>query len=314
MTDSTERPLVSIGISTYNRADGYLREALESAIAQTYPNLEIIVSDNASTDHTAEYVTGLQDPRIRFFKQEENLGANGNFNFCLQQAQGAYFLLLHDDDILDADFIESCMDAANDVTSYGVIRTGVRVIDENGRVKFQQPNNVKDASTTGMILGWFKGETPIYFCTSLFNCQYLKDMGGIQSLHDLVQDGIAVTKLAAQYGRVDIVEAKASFRRHGSNRGSSVRLKAWCEDSLELLNTMCEAVPEDKALIRKEGLRFFTRQNYTRAFRFGLRSPGQFWRIYQYFGYSYSPVHFYYRKFIQQRFARIKKQQAYDPA
>ena len=56
-------PLVTIGIPTYNRADHYLREALTSALSQTYANLEIIVSDNCSTDSTQTLVKGLPDPR-----------------------------------------------------------------------------------------------------------------------------------------------------------------------------------------------------------------------------------------------------------
>ena len=52
-------PLVSIGIPTYNRADGYLRECIESAINQTYPNIEIVISDNCSSDDTEALVTGF---------------------------------------------------------------------------------------------------------------------------------------------------------------------------------------------------------------------------------------------------------------
>jgi glycosyltransferase involved in cell wall biosynthesis len=76
---------------TYNRANGYLREALDSALAQTYPNLEIVISDNGSTDNTESVVRSYADPRIRYYRQQPPIISNDNFNFCLQQANGAYF-------------------------------------------------------------------------------------------------------------------------------------------------------------------------------------------------------------------------------
>ena len=91
-------PLVTIAIPTYNRANGYLKNAIECALKQTYRNIEVVISDNCSSDNTEEVVKGYTDPRIRYFRQSANIGANNNFNFCLEKAQGSYFLLFHDDD------------------------------------------------------------------------------------------------------------------------------------------------------------------------------------------------------------------------
>jgi glycosyltransferase involved in cell wall biosynthesis len=77
----TSTPMVTIGIPTYNRARGYLREALESALAQSYSNLEIVVSDNGSTDNTQSVVRSYANPRIRFFRQQPPVTPNDNFNF-----------------------------------------------------------------------------------------------------------------------------------------------------------------------------------------------------------------------------------------
>ncbi len=62
-------PLVTIAIPTYNRADGYLKQALQSAVNQTYKNIEIVVSDNCSPDNTEAVVRSYTDPRIRYFQQ-----------------------------------------------------------------------------------------------------------------------------------------------------------------------------------------------------------------------------------------------------
>ena len=87
-------PLVTIAIPTYNRADAYLEQALKSAVGQTYTNLEIIVADNCSIDHTETVVKKFSDQRIRYVRHKKNIGANNNFNYCVKQANGIYFLLL----------------------------------------------------------------------------------------------------------------------------------------------------------------------------------------------------------------------------
>ena len=98
-------PKISIGLPTFNRRE-YLLEAIGSALAQTYTEIEIIVSDNASTDGTWEALQAFRDPRLRLLRHEHNLGMTGNFNATLAAATGEYFLLLSDDDLLEPTAIE----------------------------------------------------------------------------------------------------------------------------------------------------------------------------------------------------------------
>ena len=269
--NTAHRPLVTIGIPTFNRAQSYLREALESALKQTYPNIEIVVSDNGSTDGTESIVRSYDDSRIRYFKQRPPTVPNDNFNFCLQQAQGAYFLLLHDDDKVDPDFIEACLNAAEHHVHYGVIRTGIRIINSDSAAVYECPNAVQGKSFGEFFVGWFDGKTPIYLCNTLFNTQLLKEAGGFRSRHNLFQDAVAIARLAAQAGRVDVVTVKASARRHGGKWGRLQGIEAWCEDSRDLLTLLCELAPEKAVELREKGLRFFTSSNYRRVS--GLRSP-----------------------------------------
>lgn len=264
VTDS-EYPLVTIGIPTYNRANGYLREALESALAQSYPNVEIIVSDNGSTDGTEAVVRSYADPRVRYLRQEPALTPNNNFNFCLQQARGAYFLLLHDDDKVDPDFVSVCLGAANHDTGIGVIRTGVRIINANGVVLNEMGNDVAGQSFGEFLLSWFAGKTSIYLCGTLFNTKALKGIGGLQSRHNLFQDVMAIARLAAGHGRLDLNVVKASARWHLAKSTHVARVRAWCEDSLDLLGLLCELAPERAIELREKGMRFFANVNYSRA-------------------------------------------------
>lgn len=101
-------PLVSICIPTYNRAS-MVGKAIESALDQTYRNIEVIVVDNASTDNIEEVVGSYYDPRLRLVKNKENLGLFGNFNRCIEVYSGLYLHILHSDDYIDSDFTEKCV-------------------------------------------------------------------------------------------------------------------------------------------------------------------------------------------------------------
>jgi glycosyltransferase involved in cell wall biosynthesis len=285
------RPLVSIGIPTYNRADGYLREALQSALRQAYDPLEIIVSDNGSTDGTEQYVTNINDPRIRYFRQQEALSPNDNFNFCLNKAQGVYFLLLHDDDIIDDDFIEACMNTAGHGDEVGVIRTGTRIIDARSRAVRNIPNQIAEDSPTALCRAWFNGKISFYFCSTLYNTQRLKQNGGFYSKHNLLQDCSAIIELAVQAKRIDIAEVKASFREHANYVLYGRILKRWVEDFLWLLDRICWMIPEDAAALRSQGARFFSALNYKRArvIASPLKRVIAHFYVFRKFGYKYPP-------------------------
>ena len=100
-----QQPLVTIGIPTYNRSK-FLKEALSSALNQSYRNIEVIVSDNGSIDNTPEMLLSFKDNRLHIIRYEVNSGMVFNFNSCLRAAKGEYFLMLSDDDILEPTAIE----------------------------------------------------------------------------------------------------------------------------------------------------------------------------------------------------------------
>jgi hypothetical protein len=103
-------PLVSIGLPTYNRAAS-LDRAIASALSQTHAELELVVSDNASTDATEAVCRrwASSDARVRYVRQTSNVGMVANFNAVIGELRGEYALLLADDDWLDADYVEACL-------------------------------------------------------------------------------------------------------------------------------------------------------------------------------------------------------------
>lgn len=113
-------PRVSILLATWNRAR-FLPEALDSALAQTMPDFEIVVSDNASTDETEALVGAYaaRDPRIRYFRNDENVGITRNFNLCYARAAASpFWVCLPSDDRWEPTYLEralAIMDAEPDV-------------------------------------------------------------------------------------------------------------------------------------------------------------------------------------------------------
>lgn len=284
-------PFVTVAIPTYNRAATYLRPCLEGALRQTYPNIEILVADNGSTDDTAAVVAGYNDPRVRYIRHASNIGPNENFNFCLRQARGDYFLLLLDDEQIDSDFVATCMHAADGRKDIGLIRTGVRAINASGVVTGEMLNNARARVLADLLLDWFASRTAFYLCSTLFNRAALLDVGGFQSRHNLFQDVVALVRVAARAPRVEIPVVKATTRRHEGQFSHTASVRAWCEDSLDLLDLMCRLAHERAAEIRRHGRRFFARIGYSRAST--VRSPwarvqayGVVWRL---FGYRHLP-------------------------
>lgn len=104
-------PLLSIGLPVYNGCR-HLREALDSLLAQDIGDLELVISDNASTDDTSaicsEYADN--DSRVRYVRNETNIGAAANFNQVFELCSGTYFMWGSDDDVWDATFASRCVD------------------------------------------------------------------------------------------------------------------------------------------------------------------------------------------------------------
>ncbi len=103
-------PLVSVGLPTYNRASS-LRRAVESVLSQEYPRLELIISDNASTDETETLCDEFcqRDGRVMYIRQFVNQGPGANFQQVLERSQGEFFMWLADDDWLDSSCISECL-------------------------------------------------------------------------------------------------------------------------------------------------------------------------------------------------------------
>lgn len=127
-----QHPLVSFGVPVY-QGENYLDWTLDAIRTQSYRNLEILVSDNASTDGTAGVVDEhSSDPRVRLITQTENVGAAENYNVVFRESNGKYFVWNAHDDFFSSDFVEAAVDAL-EANPEAVVAIGAPFwVDEDG--------------------------------------------------------------------------------------------------------------------------------------------------------------------------------------
>ena len=127
-------PLISICTPTYNRPE-YLRRTIQSCLAQTCPDFEIIITDNSTNDDSARLVASLSDPRIHYYKNPvftvPGHPAVHSSNRAVSMARGKYVLLLMDDDLIKPKFLELMVDAFEKNPSVGVVMAPIALIDAN---------------------------------------------------------------------------------------------------------------------------------------------------------------------------------------
>jgi glycosyltransferase involved in cell wall biosynthesis len=128
-------PRLSIGLAVYN-GENYLAESIEALLGQTYEDFELIISDNASADGTADICRGYakQDSRIRYFRQPRNIGSAPNHNFTIHQARGELFKTASHDDLYGRDLLKLCVEALDKRPDVVLAHSWSAVINESGTV------------------------------------------------------------------------------------------------------------------------------------------------------------------------------------
>jgi glycosyltransferase involved in cell wall biosynthesis len=133
---------VSIGLPVRNGAN-YLRQAIETILKQTYDNLELIISDNASTDETPEICRAAtcRDPRVRVYCNERDIGAAANYNLTFKYSSGKYFKWAAHDDVLAHTFIERAVDTLESDSSIVLCSSRSARIDQDGQISGTYPSD-----------------------------------------------------------------------------------------------------------------------------------------------------------------------------
>jgi glycosyltransferase involved in cell wall biosynthesis len=131
----TTVPRLSIGLPVYN-GEKFLAQSLDALLGQSYEDFELIISDNASTDSTADicHRYAKQDSRIRYVRQPRNIGCAPNHNFVIQQARGELFKTASHDDLYARDLLKLCIAALDEYPQVVLAHSWSAVIDSTDAV------------------------------------------------------------------------------------------------------------------------------------------------------------------------------------
>ncbi len=225
---------VSIGLPVYN-GENFLEDAIRSVLAQTCDDLELVISDNASTDRTAEICAdyAASDPRVRYLRNARNLGAVPNFNRVLDQSSGIYFKwMAHDDRILPR-YVEETVAALDANPDAVLCNTVVDYIDARGEHLGYYRSVLEHAGGNEPAERFAAIVLRSHPCVDVFG---MTRRGGHTPWPGLRRPSVAPTKLcslemalrgaAAAAGGAARADARASWplRPPGQNRADEARL------------------------------------------------------------------------------------------
>jgi glycosyltransferase involved in cell wall biosynthesis len=226
---------VTVAIPTRNRAH-YLRLSLASALAQTYENLEVVVSNNASTDDTAAVLNSIRDARVLVLHQPTLLSMVENWNACVAAATGDYFLMLSDDDLLEPEAIAAMVRVYEHgpipTERIGLVYCRSRVIDESGNTVQVGPYAPAVETAEQLIVGFFNCERVTWACSILFRRSDI--VAGYTPDLPLATDAAQWMRAAIRHGNVGFVDRLlANYRRHG-NITATTSVDTWKKEHLAL--------------------------------------------------------------------------------
>lgn len=217
---------VSIGLPVYN-GENYLAQALDSLLAQTFEDFEIIISDNASTDHTEEIGRdyAAKDPRVRYSRNEQNIGAGPNFNRAFELATGAYFKWAAHDDLCAPEFLQRCVEVLDGDPSVVLCYSKIEIIDGQGE-SLPRPYDVKlrtDSPRPAVRYREIVRGATGHLCFEVFGLIRSASLAKTGLMGNFPHgDGVLLAQLALRGRFVEVPEALFFPRRHSEQSMSTM--------------------------------------------------------------------------------------------
>lgn len=208
-------PLVSVCIPNYNNAK-YLDACIQSALAQTYQNTEVILVDDCSTDNSLE-IAKKYEAEIRVLQNSTNLGQPKNTNKCIKRSTGKYLVILHSDDFLLPHFAEKLVHILENYPNVGMAIGERMETDEAGI-----PTGIAPFYKTSCVIPGER-QAKVFMMASVLPCQVLfrretfEKAGGVDERYIINLDGLLWFKCAL-VGDVGYIQNPVSvYRRHGES-------------------------------------------------------------------------------------------------
>lgn len=257
-------PKLTIVIPTLNRSR-LLKRAVESALAQTATNIEIIVSNNGSTDDTRDILDKFEDPRMRVINRDMTIDACSHGNDLLAQARGDFFLGLSDDDYIEPSFSADLIAFFEAHPKIVFAYTGCNIHYADISV----PAKTGPSVEPGIIFlsEFLAGKRDVCWCACVTRTNDLRSIGDIPR-HTICGDMFYWTKLATK-GDVGCVRRSLShyvaYRNDGDNSSTGTPVYAWAKEIENLTNFIVQACmsnqmdPSNSRRIQRLGKSFLAR-------------------------------------------------------
>jgi glycosyltransferase involved in cell wall biosynthesis len=234
-------PLVSIGLFVYN-GERFLEETLQSILNQTFTDFELIISDNASTDRTGEIAKAYasQDDRIRYYRNEKNMGAGWNVRRVYELATGKYFKQAAADDLLEPDFLLRCIEILESDPDCVVAYARTREVDENGTFIKNYVTQMKTDSSDPAAR--FRGilMTGGHMCYQIFGVMRMSALSQIPPQGSYVNaDGVLLARMSLIGRFHEIPEHLFISRRHSGQSAATLPVRLKQPRRLRLTNRSC---------------------------------------------------------------------------
>jgi len=227
-----EPGLVTVAVTTHNRSDLLLR-ALRSVLDQTFPRLQILVSDDASTDATPRLMREIRDPRFTYLRIEKPTGIAGNFQNGLDHARGELFMILNDDDELEPDAIEQLSrpfwHPPSGIAGESVVLTWCpcKIQDAERRVRYVTGAGPSAEPAIDLVTGLFDGTRGPRFCGLLMKTRNAVGVGFSRD-HGGIPDVGLWTRIAARGGYACCVpEPLARYTAHNASCTGTSTARSW---------------------------------------------------------------------------------------
>ncbi len=181
---SHEKIRVSIGMPVFN-GEKYIKNALDSIINQTYANFEVIISDNASTDGTSQICQdyALKDDRIRYYRNDKNIGAPKNYNKVFYLSNHEYFKWAAYDDVLAPEFLRKCINVLDNDRSIVGCHCKTGRIDQNGNFLGYYNKRLLEKIDSPKPHERFRDLIGLYYTTTPFHGVYRRNLFAKTQLH-----------------------------------------------------------------------------------------------------------------------------------
>lgn len=232
-----QSPLISICIPTYN-GQKFIDQCLQSCINQSFSDYEIIIVDDGSTDNTISIIDSycLKSDKIRFYKNEKNLGLVGNWNKCIELSQGKWIKFVFQDDYISYDCLQRFAEHITDTNQLIVSKRNfilehdaspedqqyyhhdVRTLENTGDFRSNEysAKTISEISANNICLN-FIGEPTL----CLFRKSVIEDVGMVDSDFKQICDLEFFQRIATKYGLTYLPSQVCSFRIHNQSATST---------------------------------------------------------------------------------------------